>query len=123
LPNSTSIRSVPADTRVREEQINNWSRLGGFQGVDGRRDLHEVGACAGDEVYGFHFLASISMNKPCPGNTNRKRRRGQIRVAIDSNQPRWRCPTSDSSKSPWVSTVEILTSANVLNNVRASSTV
>jgi len=44
LPNSTSIRSVPADTRVREERINNWSRLGGFHRINDRHDLHKVGA-------------------------------------------------------------------------------
>jgi hypothetical protein len=57
------------------------------QGIDGRRDLYDVGPRAGDEIVALHLLASISMNRPYPGNTDRKRRRGQIRFAMDNNQP------------------------------------
>ena len=48
----------------------------------------------------LYLRASTSMNRPCPGSAHRKKRRGHTRFAIDSNQPRWRCPTADSSKSP-----------------------
>jgi hypothetical protein len=37
-------------------------RLDCLQCIDNRRDLHEVGACAGDEINALHFLASINMN-------------------------------------------------------------
>ena len=74
-------------------------------------------------LFHTYFLASINIKRPALGKNRRMNQRGQMRLAIESMMPACRWPASDSSRSPWVRMVRIVTSEKALNNCLASTTV